>query len=118
MVWIYLDDILVVSSRERALQKHKEIVLQDLTTLGLIVNYKKSGLNPSQQVDYLGFHLDFVKGKLKVPQHKLRTVKKELGKFVTHVSLTPRKMAAILGTIRSFLTAFPFLIAFTDQLVK
>ena len=79
---------------------------------------QKSVLNPSQQVDYFGFHLDFVEGKLKVPQHKLRTVKKELGKLVTHVSLTPRKMAAILGTIRSFLTAFPFLRAFTDQLVN
>lgn len=65
--------------QRKALQKHKEIVqtvLQDLTTLGLIVNCKKSILNPSQQVDYLGFHLDFVEGKLKVPQHKLRTVKK------------------------------------------
>ena len=31
-------------------------------------------------------------------------------------SLSPRKMAAILGTVRSFLVALPFLKEFTDEM--
>ena len=116
LVWVYLDDILVVNASEKALAKQKDLVLGDLQALGLRVNMKKSVLQPVQEVDYLGFHLNFKAGNLEVPQQKLKTVRRELGKLVTHSHLTPRKVAAILGTVRSFLTALPFLRAFTDQL--
>jgi hypothetical protein len=45
-------------------------------------------------------------------------VKKELGKLVTKDQLTCRKMASILGQVRSFLIALPFLRAFTDTLCQ
>jgi hypothetical protein len=56
-------------------------------------------------------------GFLRVPPGKLKGVRRELGKLVTHQQMTPRKMAAILGQVRSFLVALPFLRAFTDQMV-
>ena len=101
---------------KKTLQKQKALVLDDLRSLGLCINQKKSVLHPVQEVDYLGFHLNFLTGNLEVPQQKLKSVRRELAKLVTHSQLTPRKVAAILGTVRSFLTALPFLRAFTDQL--
>jgi hypothetical protein len=116
LVWVYLDDILVVNANQKVLQKEVNLVLKDLGALGLNVNTKKSVLQPNQNIQYLGFTLNFKEGTLEVPQQKLKTVRRELGKLVTHTHLSPRKMAAILGTVRSFLTALPFLRAFTDQL--
>ena len=115
-IFIYLDDILLVSSSKILLQKQRDQVLDTLTKTGLTVNLKKSQLEPSQEIKHLGFILDFKEGSLKVPVQKLKTVRKELGKLVTLKEITPRKMAAILGTIRSFLVALPFLRAFTNQM--
>ena len=67
---------------------------------------------------YLGFNLNFHKGVLEVPNEKLKTVRRELGKLVTHTNMTPRKMSAILGVVRSFLMAIPHLRAFTDLMVQ
>ena len=41
-----------------------------------------------------------------------------MGKIITHQQMTCRKMAAILGNIRSFLMAMPFLRAFTDHMME
>ena len=72
------------------------------------INKEKSLLEPTQQVKHLGFHIDFKAGLLQVPSQKLKTVRRELGKLLTNTQVTPRKMAAILGIIRSFLIALPF----------
>ena len=116
-VWVYLDDILLVACSKKLLQKQLQVILKDLDGTGLSVNGKKSVLEPSQVVHDLGFILNLQEGKLQIPKEKLRLVKKELGKLVLAQSLTCRKVSSILGTIRSFLMAFPFLRAFSDHLV-
>ena len=45
-------------------------------------------------------------------------IRRELGKVVVAENLSCRKMASILGSIRSCLVALPCLRAFTDQFVK
>jgi hypothetical protein len=116
IVFIYLDEILVVSSSKSLLQKQLDGMLLDLSAGGMQINREKYLLVPSQEVDHLGFHVHLREGLLQVPPQKLKQVRKELGKLVTHSSLSPRKMAAILGTVRSFLVALPFLRAFTDEM--
>ena len=66
----------------------------------------------------MGFMVNLKKGLLQVPQEKMKNIRKELGKILTHPEMSCRKMAAILGATRSFLMAMPFLRAFTDQLVQ
>lgn len=116
-VFVYLDDILIIGSTEFAVQRALGIVLRDLEQSGLLVNTKKSQLVPTQKLTHLGFDIDFVAGKLTVPQGKLASIRKELGKMVTHPFLSCRKMAAILGAVRSFLTALPMLRSFTDAMM-
>ena len=83
----------------------------------MTVNQSKSTVVPTQSVDHLGFRLDIHRGVLMVPPAKLKSVRRELGKLVCHGTLSCRKMAAILGQVRSFLTAMPFLMAFTDKML-
>jgi transcriptional regulator of met regulon len=116
--WVYLDDILLVANSPQMVQKQLAKMLEDLENSGMVVNQKKSQLMPTQAVEHLGFTIDFKQGCLQVPQEKLKAIRKELGKLVTHSEMSCRKMAAILGATRSFLMAMPFLRAFTDQLVQ
>ena len=85
---------------------------------GFRINTKKSTLYPCKQVHHLGMVLYFENGVVEVPPCKLKVIQKELGKLVTHHSLTCRKVASILGQVRSYLVALPFLRLVTDQLLS
>ena len=117
LTYIYLDDILLLRTTKNQVQHLLDIMLQDLKDSGMQINFSKSIVHPSQNLPHLGFILDLQRGRLLVPPEKLKMVRKELGKIVTKDTMTVRKMSAILGQIRSFLTALPFLRAFTDHLV-
>ena len=117
LVYIYLDDILLLATTQKQAQKHLRIILQDLQNSGFTINQKKSHLQPCQELTHLGFDLDLKKGFLKVPPARLKSVRKELGKLVKKHTISVRKLASILGQIRSFLTALPFLRAFTNHFV-
>ena len=118
LTWIYLDDILVLGSTPKMLENNLKQILADLEASGLVINHKKSQLTPTQTVDHLGFTINFHHGTLQVPTEKLKSIRKELGKLITNKVMTCRRMAAILGSVRAFLTAMPFLRAFTDQMVQ
>lgn len=118
MVFIYLDDILVLGSTPRQVEKHLDVVVPDLLDSGFLINIKKSCLTPSQNIQHLGFSLDLKSGFLKICPQKIKAVKRELGKILTKESMSCRKMAAILGQVRSFLVALPFLRAFTDDMCR
>jgi len=118
IVFIYLDDILLLGATRSLVEKHLAIIIKDILDGGFKVNSKKSVLEPTQLIHHLGFDLNLQEGKLQISSQKLKTVKKELGKLVTKDQLSCRKMASILGQVRSFLVALPFLRAFTDTLCQ
>ena len=66
----------------------------------------------------MGFVLDFQSGHLRVPEGKLKAVRKELGNFLTHNRMSCRKVAAILGVTRALLPALPFLRCFTNLMAQ
>ena len=50
----YLDDWLVIAERRTLHLQHSDLVLQLCRNLGIVVNWKKSDLQPSTCVQYLG----------------------------------------------------------------
>ena len=118
MVFVYLDDILLVGQTQCQVQSHLKILLDTLKKSGFIINLAKSILTPTQNINHLGFNLDLKSGHLKVPKEKLKGMRKELGKLVTHTQMSSREMAAILGVVRSCLPGLPILKAFTDTFVQ
>ena len=117
-VYIYLDDILIIAPTPGQLEKDLKLVVQDLVESGFKINQKKSSLTPSQKVTHLGFVINFQEGKLQISPHKIKSIRKELGKFVTKTEMSKRQVAAILGQVRANLLALPFLRAFTTLLVN
>ena len=59
VVFIYLDDVLVLGSSEAECREAVDIVLAMLRVAGFVLNETKSVLNPTQQVQYLGVAIDF-----------------------------------------------------------
>ena len=82
--WIYLDDILLVANSPSMVRKQLATMLQDLADSGMVVNHKKSTLEPTQELEHLGVSLDLKRGLLQVPHEKLRSIRRELGKILTH----------------------------------
>jgi hypothetical protein len=117
-LFVYLDDILVLAPSEKLLQRHLDQVVDVLLQAGFKINLKKSILKPVQVLEHLGFTLNFLTGRLEVPSHRVKSLRKELGKFLLKKSMAKRQVAAILGKIRSMLVALPFLRGFTDTLVR
>ena len=116
LVFIYLDDILLLAPTPEQVRVQFRVMLRDLDDAGMMVNEKKSILQPTQKIQHLGFQINFQDGRLQLPKEKISAIRKDLGKLVKKPFVTCRKMAAILGAVRSFLMALPFLRAFSDQI--
>ena len=115
-IFVYLDDILILGVSQKQVSSHLSLVAQDLMEAGFKINVQKSQLEPVQVVTHLGFQLNLKDGKLEVPPHKLKTIRKEIGKVLLAESLSCRKMASILGQVRSQLVALPCLRVLTNFL--
>ena len=61
MVFVYLDDIFVLNSSVKGVQKDLEFILQTLQDAWMLINWKKSVLEPKQVIQHLWFQLDFKK---------------------------------------------------------
>jgi hypothetical protein len=116
LVMVYIDDILILGVSYWETRSAIGIVLRDLKAAGLMVNIPKSTLAPVKNVQWLGMDINFEEGVVLVPQQKQKAYRRELGKLVRLSSVSCRKMAAILGKLRSLLVAFPGLRAFTDEM--
>ena len=102
LCFVYLDDILIVNNTPKGVEKDLKFILKTLEDGGTQINFPKSKLTPTQVVDHLGFTLNLKDGVLEVPKGKLKAVRRELGKLLVKDKMSCRKMAAILGSIRSF----------------
>jgi len=118
LVYLYLDDILLLGSTKKQVNRQLAVLVQDLQESGLTINCKRSVLQASRTASHLVFEVNYSQAHFEVPPEKPKFVRKELGKLLTHSFMSPRKMAAILGATRSFLVATPFLRAFTDEMVS
>ena len=118
LVFIYLDDILLLAPTEKQARSQVAVLVDTLLSAGFKINVKKSILEPTQEVVHLGMEINLKEGRLEVPSYKLKNIRKELEKLLKAQFSTCRKMASILGQVRSYLVALPFLRLVTDELAK
>ena len=77
LVFIYLDDILILGDTPKEVQRALDIVSKTLQEAGMLIKFKKSDLQPSQLVTHLGFQIDLKKVCLLCP-HKLKQCRHDL----------------------------------------
>ena len=81
------------------------------------MNYRKSVLSATQNLEVLGLSVDLQEGVINLPQDKRKAFRRDVAKLANMRHATCRKVASILGRIRSGLFALPALRAFSDELV-
>lgn len=105
---VYLDDILIMAESKQLATQHAQLVASTLENLGFVVNYEKSVLTPSLQMEFLGFLVDSKTLTLALPHEKVRKIQRECQKALTVPSLTLRKLASLIGLLNSSIQAvFP-----------
>ncbi|XP_063289505.1 uncharacterized protein LOC134573649 [Pelobates fuscus] len=90
---IYLDDILILSGTRSLLLEHLGWALHLIQNLGFLVNWKKSVLIPSQQMEFLGFRIDSVLQVLCLPTEKMSNIKREIKKLMQRPDISLRQLA-------------------------
>ena len=105
---VYLDDMLIMAQSQDVALQHASTALDLLQGLGFMINYMKSVLVPSTQMEFLGFVVDSLTLSLALPRDKIRKVRKECQTLLDSPLVTVRQLAKLLGHLTSTIQAvFP-----------
>jgi hypothetical protein len=105
---IYMDDLILAASDELASARATQRALSLIESLGLIVNYEKSVLMPTQRIVHLGLTFDSRAARLFVPADKLRASARTARQVLdldARGTLTVRALARLSGVVVSFMPA-------------
>lgn len=89
---IYLDDILILTQSQSIEKEHIAQVAELLSRLGFTINTKKSVLDPTQSMEFLGFVVRSTLMTLSLPQEKVAKTRKEYQHLKNHLRTTPRQL--------------------------
>ena len=104
---IYIDDILVMAETESLLKDHITAVVYLLENLGFVVNYPKSELTPTQEIEFLGFTVNSTNMELRLPGEKIKKVRTEAGKILQSQSVSALALSRPIGKMNAATQAIP-----------
>ena len=81
---IYIDDTLIVASNRAQALKDHNCVIDTLEKCGFTINYKKSNLEPSTEIEFLGFVINSVDMTITLTEHKIQMLWKAIQAVLTH----------------------------------
>ena len=92
--------IIMARTREE-INQHMEVLAFLLEALGFIVNQEKSHLIPAQELEFLGLSVDSLSLQLKLPNEKIRQIRKEAAQLLTRESLSAQQLSQFLGKLNA-----------------
>ena len=103
----YLDDWLVYAKSREETAHHIQLVIQVITRLGFVVNYKKSYLVPTQSPIYLGARLDLSKGRVMLSLARVNNMA-ACARILAEASVAPAvAWLKVLGLVASMVDLIP-----------
>ena len=97
----YLDNWLLRANTRHQCQPQTKELIHVVQELGFVTNFGKSELEPTQKINFLGYHFDLIQGKVFPTEKKLKI----LGKFVQDMEITsqttPRLLMSLIGVLAS-----------------
>lgn len=106
-IYPYLDDWLLKSSSPSLLQDHLATCLHLLNNGGLQLNYKKSILNPTQKIHYLGASLDTVRANVCPSEERWSSLQEKCLTLLHEQFLSVRQVSSLLGSMASCIFIVP-----------
>ena len=103
---IYMDDMLLMGAGWTEIIQARDTTIHVLESLGFIINYKKSVLDPSTQIEFLGVMVDSMEMTLSIPQSKMQKLISLCQKTLAQPTMSMRKLAKVLGTLKATAPGF------------
>ena len=98
---VYMDDMLLMASSKQMIQEHMYITLFLLENLGFIINHKKSILDPSQEIEFLGMMVNSQTMELRLPGEKIKKIRSEARNILSTATPSARSLAQLLGKLNA-----------------
>ena len=103
----YLDDWLNLARSQAHAREQTLCFVEKCVELGLLVNLEKSELEPTQTIDFLGFTLNFISGRIFPQRAKLLRLRSRLQLIVRKKVVSVAKAESLRGTLTSLEKAVP-----------
>ena len=103
---VYLDDGLGVCVTKDTCLRQSLLVHSDLISSGFVPNKDKCMWIPSQLLRWLGFHWDFARGLLSIPEDKISVLLSSIREVSSSRVVTARMLAQVTGRIISCMLVF------------
>ena len=97
----YLDDILVISGSKEQCKKDVAKLIARLEECGWTINWKKSEVEPRQEIIFLGFLWNTTEMAMGVPEEKIQLTKEKLKKLLRRNQWHLVDVQSIHGTVQA-----------------
>ena len=101
----YIDDNLLMAPSKEEVDTQAKLMVCLFESLGLTINFKKSSLQPSQEIEFLGFKINSVKMLVQVPQEKMENIQVQAYRLLAQSYTSPRELAHFIGRASSMIFA-------------
>ena len=101
LIIAYLDDFLIQADSVQACKLHTEITILVFQILGFEVNYEKSNLVPSTEIEHLGFIWNSHNMTISLPDKKKCHIVDLANKFLESNGFTANDLRSFLGVLES-----------------
>ena len=96
---IYLDDMIFLHQDPVLLEIQTQSAIWVLQHLGFQINWEKSITTPAQSIEFLGFEIDAIQMKVKLPVGKMENIQKQCQSLMQTETMTVRELAALIGKL-------------------
>ena len=110
---VYLDDFLLLALSEAECRANVQAHINVLTSLGFIINFKKSELEPSVERKFLGFVFNSENQSIAIPQNRREKMFHMVKHFAKKSSCSIREFASLIGSINSVCPAVRYGLLYT-----
>ena len=98
---IYLNDILVMGSSLEEIMMSRDTLIFVLQNLGFVINFQKSVLNPSHQIQFLGVEIDSFSMIVSLPIQKKEQIISQCQDLLNQSDVSLRPITQLIGRLSS-----------------
>ena len=102
---MYLDDIIVFNQTREGILRDRESTFWLLQHFGFVINWKKSVLDPSHCMEYLGFVINSLEMNLSLPGGKMNHLIQSCRDLIQEKTASVRTLSKIIGKLNSSMQA-------------
>ena len=104
---IYIDDILIMAPSPIVAREHTAGLIFLLENLGFIINYPKSLLTPTQEIQFLGFVISSNTMEIRLPGEKIKQIRQDTRKLLGTPIPQALALSRLLGKLNHAAQAIP-----------